>query len=343
MSPNAQAKPTGFKNAIEKVAIVGAGGTIGSHITSALLKTGRHTVTALSRKDSTNNLPSGVKVAYIDYNNPRALTTALKDQDFLIITLSPTAPKDTHSKLVQAAAKAGVGYIMPNSYGADIENVKLGQDTLLGPVAAAQRAEIESLGMNWVSVCCGFWYEYSLAGGEARFGFDFDNRAVTFYDQGLTRTSMSTLGQVGQAIAALLSLPVLPASGELMDGRGIKGMTLLDFANRPLYVKSFVLSQQDMFESVKRVTGTCDADWEITHEDSKKRYADGLAMVKKGNMAGFGKLLYARVFSPDDCTDLSSKAQNELLGLPEEDLDEATRARIELVEVLKGRAERMAN
>ncbi|RDW87003.1 aromatic alcohol reductase [Aspergillus mulundensis] len=327
----------GPKNAIERVAIVGAGGTIGSHITSALLKTGRHTITALTRKNSTNKLPPGVLIAPIDYNKPSTLTTALQNQDILIITLSPTTPKDTHAKLVQAAAHAGIRYIIPNAYGADIENVKLGEETLLGPVGAAQRAQINDLGMHWIAVCTGFWYEYSLAGGAGRFGFDFSKRAVTFYDDGTTRTSSSTLGQVGRAVAGVLSLPVRPTPG------ADDGLTLADFVNKPLYVKSFVLSQRDMFESVKRVTGTGDADWSISYEDSEKRYVDGLALVKKGDMGGFSKLLYARVFSPDDCTDFSGKAQNEMLGLPEEDLDEATRAGIELVEELKGRAERMAN
>lgn len=110
----------------------------------------------------------------------------------------------------------------------------------------------------------------------------------------------------------------------------------MTFLNRGVYIKSFVVSQNDMFESVERVTGTSDADWMVTHED-------GLAQVKVGNMAGFGKMLYARAFYPDDPNDLSAKAQNQLLGLPDENLDEATRVGIELVKELQLRVERMAS
>ncbi|OOF89794.1 hypothetical protein ASPCADRAFT_212469, partial [Aspergillus carbonarius ITEM 5010] len=187
-----------------RVAIVGAGGTIGTHITRALLATGTHTITALTRPTSTNQLPSGIKIAHVDYNNETTLISALKDQQFLIITMAPTAPRDTHSKLVHAAAKAGVPYIIPNSYAGDIENVSLGEDTILGPIAQGQREEINRLGMHWVSICCGFWYDYSLAGGESRFGFDFENRSVTMYDEGETRTSTTTLAQVGRAVARVL-------------------------------------------------------------------------------------------------------------------------------------------
>ncbi|GFF51440.1 hypothetical protein IFM58399_09066 [Aspergillus lentulus] len=337
MPEYAKDQPAGFKNAIERVAIVGAGGTVGSHIVAALLKTGKHTVTALTRKDSSNRLPEGVLVARVDYDYEATIVDALTGQQFLIITMAPTAPRDTHSKLVQAAAKAGVPYIMPNGYAGDIDHIKLGEDTLLGPVAKANRDEIERLGMQWITVCCGFWYDYSLAGGEARFGFDFDKRSLTIYDDGNTKITTSTLSQVGRAVAKVLSLNERP------HDENDKSLTLSTFLNNGVYLKSFVVSQNDIFESVKRVTGTTDADWTITHEDTKKRYEDGLALVKGGNMAGFSKLLYARAFYPDDASDFSAKAQNDLLGLPEESLDEATQVGIDMVKELQRRPERMAS
>ncbi|KAF4169638.1 hypothetical protein CNMCM6936_006797 [Aspergillus lentulus] len=337
MPEYAKDQPAGFKNAVERVAIVGAGGTVGSHIVAALLKTGKHTVTALTRKDSSNRLPEGVLVARVDYDYEATIVDALTGQQFLIITMAPTAPRDTHSKLVQAAAKAGVPYIMPNGYAGDIDHIKLGEDTLLGPVAKANRDEIERLGMQWITVCCGFWYDYSLAGGEARFGFDFDKRSLTIYDDGNTKITTSTLSQVGRAVAKVLSLNERP------HDENDKSLTLSTFLNNGVYLKSFVVSQNDIFESVKRVTGTTDADWTITHEDTKKRYEDGLALVKGGNMAGFSKLLYARAFYPDDASDFSAKAQNDLLGLPEESLDEATQVGIDMVKELQRRPERMAS
>ncbi|KAL4967498.1 NAD(P)-binding protein [Aspergillus stella-maris] len=341
MTPYAKAQPTGFKNAIERVAIVGAGGTIGKHMTASLLASSRFKVTALSRTGSTNTLPQGVEVAHVNYADETTLITALQTHavQMLIITLSPTAPRQTHSMLINAASKAGVQFIIPNSYGPDIADEKFGRDTLLGPVAKAQRDEIEKLGMKWISVCCGFWYEYSLAGGSARFGFDFEKRRMTFYDQGDVGISMSSMDLVGEGVAKVLSLPISPVDGDVEEE-----VTLASFFNKPLYIQSFCLSQRDIFESVKRVTNTSDSDWKIYYEDSKTRYADGLAMVNGGNMAGFSKLLYARAFWAGESADLSGKVQNALLGLDvEEDLDEATRLGVEMVEELGMRKERMAH
>lgn len=60
-------------------------------------------------------------------------------------------------------------------------------------------------------------------------------------------------------------------------------------------------------------------------------------------MAGFSKLLYVRGFFPDDPSDCSAKAHNELLGLPDENLDGATRVGIDLVQQLQSRPERRAS
>ncbi|KAJ5223235.1 hypothetical protein N7468_007777 [Penicillium chermesinum] len=333
----ANTQAVGFKNRVERVAIVGAGGTLGSHIATELLKTGKHTVTALSRKDSSNKLPSGVLVAPVDYNDESTIVAALEGQQFLIITMAPTAPRDSQSKLFQAASKAGVPYVMPNWYGGDIEDVKQGEDTLLGPGGKANRDEIETLGMQWTAMCCGFWYDYSLAGGEQRFGFDFDKRSLTIYDDGNTKISTSTLSQVGRAVAKVLSLKELP------EDENDRSLTVSAFLQRGIYIKSFVICQNDIFESVKRVTGTTDADWAVSHESTQERYEDGQTLVKSGNMAGFSKQLYARGFFPDDPSDFSAKAQNELLGLPVESLDDSTKVGIALVKELQLRVERMAS
>ncbi|KAF5634186.1 isoflavone reductase family [Fusarium sp. NRRL 52700] len=205
--------------------------------------------------------------------------------------MAPNAPKDTHGKLAKEAAKAGVPYIMPNGYAGDIED------------------EIKRLGMKWISVCCGFWFDYSLAGGESRFGFDLDNKILTLYDDGNVKNSTSTLAQVGRAVARVLGLKKLP------DDESDNDLTISSFLNRAVYLNRFV--------------------------SSKKRYEEGMAQVKRGDMSGFSKLLYTRAFFPEDPSDLSAKAQNELLGLPKEDSDEATKDGIALVEVLKGRCERM--
>ena len=68
---------------------------------------------------------------------------------------------------------------------------------LVGDAKKITREFIEKLERgSWIAVSCGFWYEWSLAIPVA-YGFDFENRAVTLFDDGETRINTSTWPQVG--------------------------------------------------------------------------------------------------------------------------------------------------
>jgi hypothetical protein len=313
---------------------------MGSFITHELLKTKRHTITALTRPDSSNTttLPAGVHVKPINYSDPSSLVAALQGQDALIITMAVTAPRDQESKLIRAAAEAGVPFVMPNEWGIDHTDASLAKESMIGEARNAARSLIKELGKSaYISLVCGFWYEYSLGGSEARYGFDFPARKVTFFDQGTTKINTSTWEQCGRAVAALFSLDVMPEKAgkdEGADAAKTEKPTLSQFKNGVVYISSFLVSQRDMFESVMRVTGTTEKDWSITYQDVKERYLAGVEEMKKGNLVGFVKLLYARDFYPDGCGNFEARhgLHNKLLGLPKEDLDEKTKIAIQLAE-----------
>lgn len=246
---------------------------------------------------------------------------ALRGQQVLIITMSVAAPSDTISKLVRAAAKAGVPYILPNWFGHDAANNTLCNDSLLSHNRDSICAEIESLGTSsYLLLVCNFWYEFSLGGGPDRYGFDFEKRSFVLFDDGNVAINTSTWPQCGRAIANLLSLKELP------DDETDRSPTLSQFRNASIYISSFRLSQRDMFKSVKRVTGTTDVDWTITHESAEQRWKDGQAALQQGNMKAFTKMLYSRMFFPNGDGDYQSSRglHNDLLGLTVEDLDEFT-------------------
>jgi uncharacterized protein YbjT (DUF2867 family) len=298
----------------------------------SLLKTGKHTVTVITRDGSNAPLPEGVRVKKIDYNNPSSIVDALQGQDALIITMAPRAPKDTQEKLIRAAADAKVQYILPNEWGFDTANIQLANEALAsGTEKQKTNALIEEVGCSWIGVSTGFWYEWSLA-IPAAYGFDIANRSVTFFDDGETKITTSTWPQVGRAVASLLSLKISPS------GPDDKSPSLEMFKNKYVYTGSFTVSQKDMLESLLRVTKTKIDDWTVTKEPHKERYAAGLEAMKKGDMMGFVRAMYTRVFYPDDGgnTEKTRGLANDVLGLPKEDLDEATKAAIKRAEETKG-------
>ena len=296
------------------------------HFVEELLRSGNHTVTALTRSTANSDLPSGIQIAKVDYEDDESLISALRGQQFLIITLSVMAPPSTHGKIVAAAAKAGVPYIMPNVYGGDITNESLRKDDVYSAGAWKICLEIEQLGPAYVAMCCGFWYEWSLALGEQWFGFDIKNRKVTFFDDGETKINSSTWQQCGRALAGLLNLPEKAAEPG--------SVAVEEWKNKPLYTSSFRVSQRDMLDSIHRVTGSTDSDWDIRREPTKQRYQDGLDEMRKGVRTGFAKSMYARGFFPGGGADFESTKElaNQVLRLPTDDLDEATKRAVEMVE-----------
>lgn len=133
-----------------------------------------------------------------------------------------------------------------------------------------------------------------------------------------------TVSWIGRAVAALLSLPVKAEGGN-------EEACLERFRNKVVYVNSFTVSQRDMLASALRVTGTKEEEWKIMKEPAKERYATGHEEIKEGKRIGFAKMMYTRVFYPDRCRDFEhgKGTLNVLLGLPKEDIDEATKVAIE--------------
>jgi hypothetical protein len=307
-----------------------ASGTLGKYIVDELLASGKHQVTVITRTDSQATFSDGVQIARVDYDNPRTLVDAMKDQQALIITMSPTAPKDTQIKLVEAAAEAGVPYIIPNGWGFDPTHPS-SEECFLGPAQRAVQKHIEELGRSsWIDFVSGPWYEYGLAGSTDRFGFDFQNKTVTFYDDGEAKINVSTWEQTARAVARVLALD------EHADHDGASDLVLSSLKNKLLYHSSFLISQKDMFSSVLRVTGTAESDWTVSYESSSKRYQSGLDLLSQGNRTGFMRAMYVRAFYPEEdgfgsaAFEPTKGTYNEILALPVESLDERTKIAMQM-------------
>ena len=306
-----------------------AGGQVGEFIVEEILKIEKHKITAITREGSTNKIPDGVHVKKVNYDDQSSLVEALKGQDALIITMGVMAPPDQQSKLIEAAATAGVPWVLPNEYGNEGVNEQAGKDIFIGPAKKAARDQVEKLGKSsWIGIICGFWYEWSLGGSPDRYGFNLKNKTVTFWDEGTTRLNTSTWPQVGRTIANLLSLKVLP------DDESDKSPCLVNYRNKFVYTSSFTVHQKEMFDSILRVTGTSANDWKATYAPVKEVYADGIKELQSGNRAGFVRAMYSRSFFPDGFGNFEASygLDNDKLGLPKEDMDEFTKVAIQLHE-----------
>jgi hypothetical protein len=256
----------------------------------------------------------------MDYDSEDSMIKALEGQQFLVISLGVRVPEEVHGKVIRAAAKAGVSYIMPNVHG----NFPTGESVanpIYGVRTMRRIHDVEETGVPWIVLTTGFWYEWSLALGDNWFGIDINKRQAWFCDEGKDPLNTSTWHRCGEAFAALLSLPESGASPSLAD-----------FNNHRCCVDSFLVTQREILDSVQRATGTTDKDWEITCEQAEKRYNDGLAEAKTNPQRGFPKALYAYGWSRGGGREFVKKLDNDKLGLKPEDLDAVTKMVVEKVQ-----------
>jgi uncharacterized protein YbjT (DUF2867 family) len=149
---------------LKNIALVGATGNLGTHVLQAMLEGGQHSITVITRSASSATFPPSVALKKGDYHDDSFLADALQGQDVLIIMLAFAGLPDQHL-LFEAAAKAGVKFVIPSDYGASSADEKLAAAI---PVIALKRADhkkIEDLGMKWISVVTSGWIDYSLIYG----------------------------------------------------------------------------------------------------------------------------------------------------------------------------------
>ena len=268
-------------------------------------------------------------MAKVDYDNKDELVAALQGHDALLCTLAVDAAPDTQDKLYAAAAEAGVKWILPNEFGYTDLGDEINQQTIIGAAKKKVRENIEALGLSWIGLATGFWFEFSMCGGLDRFGFDVPARKVRWFGDGNAKLSASTFPMVGRATAALLALPLLPEDEN--DSRP----TIESFRNKHFTFASFTMNQKEMWAELQKVTGTTEKDWTVEKEENVPAYwGKSMKALQTGDREAFGRVLYSRFFYPDEPGNMekAKELQNDTLGLRGDDIGEYLNKAIKMAE-----------
>ncbi|KAF7196223.1 hypothetical protein HII31_02290 [Pseudocercospora fuligena] len=300
-----------MSDVLQNIAFIGATGNLGRHTLKALVDQNKQNITLISRSKP-KDIPTSsvINIQVGQYDDEAFMQQALAGQDLLIIMLAFPA-MGMQDQLVEAAARAGVKYIMPSTYGMDMSDPNLYNTMPLAKKSAAMNDKINQLGMKHFGVVTNLWIDYSIEFGLA--GFDVDKREATVYsDSGHFCTS--SLAQVGRGIAAMLALPK-----STIDER---------FADNRLYITSFHITHQEWFDAILKATDTTEADWKVERKSTDVLLEDGNAALAKGDHSGMFDLIYYCTFKKDLGGDYADHLDNEILGLPKEDIVDVIRGQL---------------
>ncbi|KAI9149379.1 isoflavone reductase family protein [Paramyrothecium foliicola] len=288
--------------AIKNVMLMGAGGLLGTQILDALQKEDAFNLTILSRNCSHSKFPGHIKVHKIDDQYPiNQLIGAFKGQD-AVVSVLPGRPYETHLRMIDAAAEAGVKRFIASEFGnntclAAAELVPLYADK--AKVVAHLRGK-ESTGLTWTAIHTGQFFDWGLDAGW--FDFNLDQKRATIYDSGHKRWSTSTIGTAAAAVARVLLKPE-------------------ETKNKAVFVASFTVSQLQVLEELEKATG---AKWETRRLTSEEALAKADKLVDRDYSAGLKlrilMLLYAEDADRGADFEKDGWLDNEMLGLPAETL-----------------------
>lgn len=297
-----------------KIAVVGGSGNIGTPTIGALLAKGVHTITAISREESTATFPEGVVVIKGSYEDEPFLLSALQGQDVLVLLLGIQA-MPLQEAFIRAAAKAGVTWVLPTEFGSDITPSKLRAESSMLQAKHKYRDLSEELGLKWIAIVNNPWLDMTLPIGA--WGVDFKRRTAKLYNGGNTKMITTTIEATGKGTAGVLSLPEAE---------------LAEYKNSALYLQSFRISQRDLLQSAFRITGTTETDWKIEVVDAAEAVKVANAEAAQGNhMAGLTAFFvnHLREGYGGDYGDKVGDMRK--LGIGPEDLDRILKETIEKV------------
>ncbi|KAI5357573.1 Putative NmrA-like domain, NAD(P)-binding domain superfamily [Septoria linicola] len=276
--------------AFRNIAVAGSTGNLGPAVVNALVDAG-FAVAALSQSGKTQNLPSQVKTVKVDYSSQDSIIHALKGQDAFVSLI----PKhEDQPALIDAAIAAGVKFFIPSEFGSDIA----GSQKVAGlPVFAGKKKTQDYLKtkedkISYALVVNGLFLDWGLQVG---FWANFKG-ATRVFDGGNEKHSTTTLADVGKTVAAILKKPE-------------------DFKNRPVYVQSAAVSQNQLLEIAQKKKPELKLErQEVSTADVEK---DAYEKLGKGDFSSMISFVIVSIFNSSYSNNWSQKNDNELLGIKE--------------------------
>ncbi|KAK4161784.1 isoflavone reductase-like protein IRL [Cladorrhinum sp. PSN259] len=294
--------------AIKTVAVIGASGSVGTPVVQSLLAAG-FAVTAVTRANSSSTFPSAVKVQKADLNSLDSLTEAFKGQDAVVSTVA-YAGTGNQNTFADAAIAAGVKRFIPAEFGTNTRPGK-GTTGVFGAQLMAEKTKavdylIQEAAkhpeFSWTGIATGLFFDWGL--DKTAFGVNFSKRETTLIDSGDEKVSVSNLGFVGDAVAAVLKHEE-------------------ETKNKYLEVAEHTITRNQVLKIFEDVTGEKFAVKRITKEELDKIVEEKLS--KQDRSAFFESLV---VYCFADGADKAFKEEdlaNGILGLKSGDLKENIR------------------
>jgi hypothetical protein len=326
---------------IKNILVIGATGSVGPAIVNALRSHPQgYTVSILTRPSSLGRTQSlfpdpEIKIHEADYSSPtveaEAFASSFENQDAIVSATATFTVAQQRALIDAAIAARTVQRFIPSEYGIDTsasdslkENIPLAY-LKTDVVSYLQRHEGS---LSWTAICTGVFFDWSfkLAGN---MGWDIPGRTAMIFDGGDIPYEATNIGQIGAAVAAVLSSAPSPG---FPDATAASVPMLEVTKNKYVYVNSFTTTQNVVLSLLEKHTG---ANFQVRPinaaefaKEGKERSAKSVPGFRPTNNSeyadGVAEMIFAACYGNGGLNNYSKTKGlwNRALGLEDEDLEE---------------------
>ncbi|KAH8719491.1 hypothetical protein GQ44DRAFT_658889 [Phaeosphaeriaceae sp. PMI808] len=302
---------------VKKIVILGPGGTVGSAITTELLKDGtRFKIAAVTRQTSKYVAPPNSDIIHtkIDYASFDSLVDVFTGQDAVVNCITGASTQYEPSKfIIDAAIAAGIKLYFANEFVGDVtrEQFRRLPEALAGGKFRT-REYLDMLGkegkISWTSLNGGPFFDMWIAKGPA--GFDLANRRARIYGTGENQLFWTPLPTIALAAANMLRNPQ-------------------PIINRAIHICPFHdLKQNVILSALEEVL---DTRFTVDHIDVQKINKNARIALDRGEGAKAMKgLAVSNQFYEDDSgNNLSQMLDNKIVGIEPISIKDAVKDLVE--------------
>lgn len=288
---------------VQKVAIVGASGRVGTAIIQQLLGDNRFKqLTAVTRLSSNFDPPTGIKKVQTDFSSHDSLVAVLGGYDALLSCVPGGATGFGAQKLlIDAAIAAGVKLFFASEYSANIMSAPyarlpiqfVGEKPRIRQYLQEKAKEGR---IAWTALNGGPFFDLWLTAGPA--GFDIANHKATIYGSGNNLACWTPLPMIAEAVHTML----LPT-------------TLPQILNRAIHICGVEnVTQNSILAALEMETGS---KFGVTHVEVKKIRQDAMQALDQADWkaATRGLTIVHQFDEEDSAANFWDLVENDVVGI----------------------------
>ena len=252
---------------IKTVALIGASGNLGAGLLPILRR--HYHVTVISRVSSKAEFQQdqGLQIVRVQDDYPvDELTAAFHNIDAVVCAVAPMS-SGAQLNIIDAALAAGVKHYIPAEFGLDT-NDPMKKSVLPGLIPKIRvlerlRSLDSSTSLCWTAIATGLFFDWGLTIGFLK--FDLVHQKAEILGDGNIKFSTTTVPDVAQAV-----LGVLQHHDTI-------------YRNKYIFIQSLLTSQNEVLETLQKLTGK---QWDV-HRISDEDFLERAKQKKEnGNANG---------------------------------------------------------